>query len=100
MSIKLDYLLQRNRITFDVFCKRQNIQSYNDMLLYCEERGFEPYTEEEFKKCFSYKKVLTDQESSVKLSSETKKPTRKRTSKKRQSGSSSAREDKKIRDSN
>ena len=53
MSIKLEYLLQRNKISFEDFCVREKINSFEDLLSYCLRRGFEPYLKEDFNKMFT-----------------------------------------------
>ena len=58
MSIKIEYLLKRNKITFENFCKKENIKSFEDLLSYCLDRGFEPCLEEEFNKIFIIEKEI------------------------------------------
>tara|TARA_R100001377_G_C3109376_1_gene81979 strand:- start:151 stop:462 length:312 start_codon:yes stop_codon:yes gene_type:complete len=100
MSIKIEYLVKRNKITFENFCKKENIKSFEDLLAYCLDRGFEPYLEEEFNKIFIIEKDLKKPEKVVVLKSEPKKKTeiRKRTSRKRTTKSSSAHKVTKTRD--
>jgi len=99
MSIKLKYLLQRNKLSFKDFCKREEINSFKDIISYCAHRGFEPYTEEEFNSIFIVEKDLKIEEPAVLLKSEPKKKpaTRKRTTRKRESKSSTARKVSKVR---
>lgn len=100
MSIKLEYLLQRNKISFEDFCVREKINSFEDLLSYCTHRGFEPCAEEEFNSIFIVEKDLKIEEPAVLLKSEPeKKPTtRKRTTRKRESKPSTARKVSKVRD--
>jgi hypothetical protein len=100
MSIKIEYLLRRNKISFENFCKRENIKSFEDLLSYCLDRGFEPYLEEEFNKIFIIEKDLKKPEKVVVLKSEPKKETavRKRTSRGRGRKPGSAHKVTKTRD--
>jgi len=100
MSIKIEYLLERNKITFENFCKKENIKSFEDLLSYCLDRGFEPYLEEEFNKIFIIEKDLKKPEKAVVLKSEPKKETaaRKRTSRGRGRKPGSAQKITKTRD--
>ena len=100
MSIKLEYLLQRNKISFEDFCVREKINSFEDLLSYCLRRGFKPYLKEDFDKMFTIEKDLKIPDAAVVLKSEPKKKptTRKRTTRKRESKPSTARKVSKVRD--
>ena len=100
MSIKLEYLLQRNKISFKDFCLREEINSFEDLLAYCLKRGFEPYLEEDFNKVFIVEKVLKSTDPVVLLENEPKKETavRKRTSRGRGRKPGSTRKVSKVRD--
>ena len=48
MSIKLSYWLLRNKRTVEDFIVGEEINSYADVLAYCEARGCEPISEQEY----------------------------------------------------
>jgi hypothetical protein len=101
MPTNIKHLLQKNRISLERFCDREEILSYKDLVRHCEQRGFEPCTEEEFKHVLSAKKLLKEPEKDVKSKSEPKKKTetKRRPGRKRTSGSSSTRKNTEVRDS-
>lgn len=48
MSIDLKDYLRRKRTTIEKFVQISNIETYQDLLDYCERRGCDPISEEEF----------------------------------------------------
>ena len=48
MSIKLEYVLRRNKSSLDIFIKKNRLTSYQRLLEYCDSRNFIPCTEEEY----------------------------------------------------
>ena len=48
MSIKLKYWLSRNRRSIKQFIKDEEINSYQDVLAYCDRKGCDPITEKEY----------------------------------------------------
>jgi len=50
MSIKLKYWLLRNKRSIRQFIADEQINSYEEVLLYCEKRGCDPISEEEYSK--------------------------------------------------
>ena len=98
MSIKLEYLLWRNRQSFRSFCEREEIQSYEDLLKYCQLNQVEPFSQTEFDKLFT-SEDLKNKKSEVKSSDEPKKTTKRKTTRKRTS-TSKTRKNTKVRSDN
>ena len=86
MSIKLEYLLWRNRQTFSNFCEREQIKSYEDLLEYCQLRQVEPFSQLEFNELITTED-LKKEKPEVKSPDEPKKTTKRKTTRKRTSTS-------------
>tara|TARA_B100001093_G_scaffold520343_1_gene614876 strand:- start:5632 stop:5928 length:297 start_codon:yes stop_codon:yes gene_type:complete len=50
MSIKLEYILKRNKSNLKTFIQKNRLTSYQRLLEYCESRKFIPCAEEEYNK--------------------------------------------------
>ena len=48
MSIKLDYVLRRNKSSLKIFIEKNKLTSYHRLVEYCQTRKFIPCTEEEY----------------------------------------------------
>ena len=48
MSIKLEYILKRNKSDLKTFIQKNKLTSYHRLLEYCESRKFIPCSEEEY----------------------------------------------------
>ena len=48
MKIDLKYILKRNKTDLKAFVSKNNIKTYEQLVLICEERSFNPVDREEF----------------------------------------------------
>ena len=48
MSIKLEYILKRNKSNLETFIQKNKLTTYRSLLEYCDSRRFIPCTEEEY----------------------------------------------------
>ena len=55
MSIKLEYILNRNKSNLEFFIDKNELTTYDKLLKYCEMRKFVPCTEEEYDKVVNKK---------------------------------------------
>tara|TARA_R110000787_G_C13333348_1_gene437563 strand:- start:406 stop:705 length:300 start_codon:yes stop_codon:yes gene_type:complete len=86
MSIKLDYILRRNKSNLKTFVAKNKLTSYEQLLEYCEMRRFIPCTEAEYILVAEVKPTL-EPENETKVSrevSKTPKPRKRRHSSKKQ----------------
>ena len=74
MSIKLEYLILRNKKTIQEFLKNNKIESYESLLLFCEERDCLPISRKDFEVAIS---AFTKKEKDINLKSENKKEDKK-----------------------
>ncbi len=59
MSIKLEYILKRNKSNLKIFIKKNKLTTYQELLEYCDSRKFIPCTEEEYNKV-THEEVVQD----------------------------------------
>jgi len=86
MSIKLDYILGRNKSNLKTFIAKNKLTSYEQLLEYCEMRRFIPCTEDEYILVAEVKPTL-EPKNETKVSrkvSKTSKPRKRRNSSKKQ----------------
>lgn len=84
MSIKLEYILKRNKSNLKIFIKKNKLTTYQKLLEYCESRKFIPCAESEYDEVV--KKDL-DQNETKKVSrktSKTQEPKKRRYRRKKQ----------------
>ena len=86
MSIKLEFILKRNKSNLSTFIQKNKLTTFQNLLEYCESRRFIPCTEEEYKAAAS-REIVQDEQKKVKASgktSKTQKPKKRRYSRKKQ----------------
>ena len=64
MSIKLDYIIKRNKSSLKKFVQKNKLTTYQILLEYCDSRKFIPCTEEEYNKVED-KEVVQDEPKKV-----------------------------------
>ena len=88
MSIKLDYILKRNKSNLEFFVRKNKLTTYQFLLEYCESRKFIPCTEEEYNKVASKEAVQDDQEKTSRKAGKAPPPKKRRNRRKKQQDAS------------
>ena len=101
-KIKLDYFLRKTKTGLKVFCDKNNLRSYDELLEYCLTKNFISVTKEAYKKVFP-PVVLKEEKVEEKITEVfevdkpvTEKKTRKRRSRKKSSNQKGGSGDSKI----
>ena len=83
MSIKLDYVLKRNKSTLMTFIIKNKLTSYEILLKYCNSRKFIPCTEEEYNEATKKEPVLDERKKVSRKASKTQEPKKRRNRRKK-----------------
>ena len=88
MSIKLEYILRRNKTNLKVFIDKNKLTSYERLIEYCEYRGFIPCDLQEYNKAANHKddklEETKDERKVRRQTSKTQKTKKTRNSRKKQ----------------
>ena len=57
MTIKLEYILKRNKSNLETFIRENKLTSYKELLEYCEIRKFIPCSEQEYNEVSKISKI-------------------------------------------
>jgi hypothetical protein len=74
MSIKLEYILKRNKSNLKTFIEKNKLTSYNELVEYCKTRKFIPCTESEYTSVVQVKLEAKNEPKVNREVSETQKP--------------------------
>ena len=85
MSIKLEYVLRRNKSDLRTFIKKNKLTSYLVLLEYCLTRRFIPCTEEDYNQIVKVKLEIKNEPAVDREVSKTQKPKKRRNSRKKKS---------------
>ena len=88
MSIKLEYILKRNRSNLQKFIKKNKLTTYQGLLEYCESRKFIPCTECEYNEIVKKEPVQDGRKEVVGEASKAQKPKKRRYRRKKQQDTS------------
>ena len=88
MSIKLEYVLRRNKSDLKTFIKKNKLTSYLILLEYCVTRRFIPCTEEDYNQIVKVKLEIKNEPAVDREASKTQKPKKRRNSRKKKSDTS------------
>jgi len=88
MSIKLEYILRRNKTSIEIFIKKNRLTSYKKLLEYCAQRKFIPCTEEEYNKVINKEEVRDERKKASRTTGKTQEPKKRGNRRKKQQGSS------------
>ena len=89
MSIKLDYILKRNRSNINIFITKNKLTSYLSLVEYCKSRRFIPCTEEEYNEAVKGDAVQNEsRKKATRSTSKTQEPKKRRYRRKKQQDSS------------
>lgn len=90
MSIKLDYILKRNKSNLKIFIAKNRLTSYKQLLEYCDTRKFIPCTEADYDLVVGVKPKLElkNEEKVSRKVSKTQKPKKRGNRRKKQQDSS------------
>ena len=84
MSIKLEYILRRNKSSLEVFIKKNKLTTYQELLEYCDSRKFIPCTEEAYNKAIQKEPVQDGRKEVSRKASKTQEPKKRRYRRKKQ----------------
>ena len=87
MSIKLEYILSRNRTNLKTFIDKNTLTTYEKLVEYCDYRGFFPCDEETYSKVVGKSEKVNERKVRRKTSG-TQKPKKTRNSRKKQQSTS------------
>ena len=85
MSIKLEYILSRNKSDLKTFIKKNKLTSYEELLEYCMSRSFIPCTESVYNLIAEVKLESKNEPSVSRTASKAHKPKKRRNSRKKKS---------------
>ena len=88
MSIKLEYILKRNKSNLETFVKKNKLTSYQRLLEYCESRRFIPCSEEEYDKVAQKELVQNERKEVSGKAGKTQAPKKRRYRRKKQQDTS------------
>ena len=88
MSIKLEYILKRNKSNLKTFIEKNKLTSYNELVEYCKTRKFIPCTESEYTSVVQIKLEAKNEPKVNREVSETQKPKKRRYRRKKQQDTS------------
>ena len=88
MSIKLEYILKRNKSNLKSFIQKNKLTSYQRLLEYCESRKFIPCSEEEYNEIEKKEPVYDERKSVSRSASKTQEPKKRRYRRKKQQDTS------------
>lgn len=88
MSIKLEYILRRNKSNLETFIKKNKLTSYSILLEYCRMRKFIPCTEAEYDDVVNKEKAKDEGRKVSGKASKTQEPKKRRYRRKKQQDTS------------
>ena len=88
MSIKLEYILRRNKSNLEIFIKKNKLTTYQKLLEYCDSRKFIPCTEEEYSKVIQKEPVQDGRRKVSRKASKAQEPKKRRYRRKKQQDTS------------
>ena len=88
MSIKLDYIIKRNKSSLKMFITKNRLTTYQDLLEYCESRKFIPCTEEEYNEVIDKETVRDERKKVSGKASKAQEPKKRRYRRKKQQSTS------------
>ncbi len=88
MSIKLEYILKRNKSNLKVFIQKNKLTSYQRLLEYCESRRFIPCSEEEYNQVVKKEPVQNERKKVSGKAGKTQEPKKRRYRRKKQQDTS------------
>ena len=88
MSIKLEYILKRNKSNLKLFIQKNKLTSYQRLLEYCESRKFIPCSEEEYNEIEKKEPVHDERKTVSRTVSKTQEPKKRRYRRKKQQDTS------------
>ena len=88
MSIKLEYILRRNKSNLEIFIKKNKLTTYQKLLEYCDSRKFIPCTEEEYSKVIQKEPVQDGRKEVSRKASKAQEPKKRRYRRKKQQDTS------------
>ena len=88
MSIKLDYIIKRNKSSLETFVLKNRLTTYQDLIEYCASRKFIPCTEEEYNKVVLKEEVQNERKKVSRKTSKTQEPKKRRYRRKKQQSTS------------
>ncbi len=88
MSIRLDYIIKRNKSSLKAFVQKNKLTTYHDLIEYCESRKFIPCTEEEYNEVVDKEAVQDERKEVSGKASKTQEPKKRRYRRKKQQGTS------------
>ena len=84
MSIKLEYILKRNKSNLKIFIDKNKLTTYQKLLEYCEMRRFIPCTESEYDNVVKKGSVQNERKKVSRKASKTQEPKKRRYRRKKQ----------------
>jgi hypothetical protein len=84
MSIKLEYILKRNKSNLKIFIKKNKLTTYQELLEYCDSRKFIPCAEEEYNEVTKKEPVQDGTKKVSGKASKTQEPKKRRYRRKKQ----------------
>jgi dsDNA-binding SOS-regulon protein len=88
MSIKLEYILKRNKSNLKIFIQKNKLTTYDKLLEYCDSRKFIPCTENEYEEVVKKEAVQDGTKKVSGQASEAQKPKKRRYRRKKQQDTS------------
>ena len=88
MSIKLEYILKRNKSNLETFVKKNKLTTYQKLLEYCDSRKFIPCSEEEYNEVTKKEPVQDGTKEVSGKASKTQEPKKRRYRRKKQQDTS------------
>ena len=88
MSIRLDYIIKRNKSSLKAFEQKNKLTTYHDLLKYCESRKFIPCTEEEYNEVVDKEAVQDERKKVSGKASKAQEPKKRRYRRKKQQSTS------------
>ena len=84
MSIKLEYILRRNKSNLAKFIQKNKLTTYQRLIEYCDSRKFIPCTEEEFNEVAKKRVTRNERERASGKVGKTQEPKKRRYRRKKQ----------------
>ena len=88
MSIKLEYILRRNKSNLAKFIQKNKLTTYQRLIEYCDSRKFIPCTEEEYNEVVDKEAVRDERKKVSGKASKTQEPKKRRYRRKKQQSTS------------
>jgi len=88
MSIKLDYIIKRNKSSLEKFVQKNKLTTYQILLEYCDSRKFIPCTEEEYNEAIGKEEVQDEPKKVSRKTGKAQEPKKRRYRRKKQQDTS------------